>query len=70
MTTIHATDTIFATAVSGNATVATVHSTGFTSMADIITYIRLQKATLAGLVTIHLRNASQGWHQTSAVYLS
>lgn len=68
MATIHFNDHLFVTALQGGTTLASLSSTGFTSFADVLSALRNKIATVAGMVTIRLRNTSQGWNRTQAVY--
>lgn len=70
MATINSTDLLYAT-VSG-AGVATISSQlmGMTSIADVFKSIRSLASGISGLVTLKLRNRSQGWQQQFSLMLS
>lgn len=70
MATINPTDLLYAT-VSG-AGVSTISSQlmGMTSIADVFKSIRALASGISGLVTLKLRNRSQGWQQQFSLMLS
>lgn len=70
MATIHYDDHLFVTALQGGMAFASLSSSGFTSFTDVLSALRQQKATVAGMVTIRLRNTSQGWNRTQTVYFN
>lgn len=70
MATINPTDLLYAT-VSG-AGVSTISSQlmGMTSIADVFKSIRNLASGINGLVTLKLRNRSQGWNREFSLMLS
>lgn len=70
MATFLPSDTIFATVRQRGITLADVRLSGITSLRDIINYLRRTIGALAGLISIDLRNGSQGWQQRHTVMLS
>jgi len=70
MATISHSDTVFASATIGGIEFCNLHGTGFTGLGDIIARIRRHPAARSGMVTVRVRNSSQGWAGTHAFYLS
>lgn len=63
-------DVIFATAtIRGNIAV-NIRLCGISSIADIIKVIKQEIGHVGGLLTISLRNMTQGWTQSRSVYLA
>ena len=63
-------DIIFATAKSQGRVTASLRLSGIMSMADIIREIKKEIGSASGLLTISLRNMTQGWSRQKSVYLS
>ncbi len=63
-------DIIFATATVRGAVTANLRLSGLRSMADVINAIRREIGSASGLITISLRNMTQGWTQQKSLYLS
>lgn len=63
-------DIIFATATVRGTIAASLKLSGLKSMADVITAIKNEIGIAGGLMTITLRNMSQGWSKSKAIYLS
>lgn len=61
MKTIVTTDTIVATLQRGAEILASLHTCGLGSLADVIKSLRASCPGATGLVTLSLRNATQGW---------
>lgn len=67
MATIKSSDRIFATIVQRGHVILNLNISGITSITDIITTLSGQ---LKGLVTINLRNYTQGWQSNHCVMLA
>lgn len=63
-------DIIFATAKIQGRVAASLRLSGIMSMADIIRAIKNEIGSANGLLTISLRNMTQGWSRQKSVYLS
>ena len=63
-------DIIFATAKIKGRVTASLRLSGIMSMADIIREIKKEIGSASGLLTISLRNMTQGWSRQKSVYLS
>lgn len=63
-------DIIFATATVRGTIAASLKLSGLKSMADVIAAIKKEIGIAGGLMTITLRNMSQGWSKSKAIYLS
>ncbi len=61
MGTINTSDIIFATVIQHGKQIASFRFIGISSIADIIKGIRGAFASMPGLVTLQLRNGTQGW---------
>ena len=66
---ISSSDMMMATAVYLGRTVATIRSTGFSSLADVINAVRMAAGGLAGVVQLSLRNTTRGRRENRAVYI-
>ncbi len=65
MNKITSTDTIFATVIRRGTTCISTRLTGMKSISEVMQYLRNCMSDLAGLITVKLRNATEGW--TSSV---
>lgn len=63
-------DIIFATATVRGTIAASLKLSGLKSMADVIAAIKKEIGIAGGLLTITLRNMTQGWSRTRSLYLS
>lgn len=63
-------DIIFATARIRGAVAANIRLSGLRSMTEVINAIRNEIGYFSGLITITLRNMTQGWVQEKSLYLS
>lgn len=63
-------DTIFATAIHHGREICNICSDSFTGFADLLSRIRHDNGSLTGLVTLRIRNTSQGRTDTRAFYLA
>lgn len=70
MTTITPDDIVMATATFRGRTIATIHSTGFTGLNDVLRAIRYAAGSLVGLLELSLRNASRGWSESRSLFLA
>ncbi len=64
---ISSTDTIFATVCQRGRQVYSTVGTGFTSMSDVVGRLR---GAASGMVTLTVRNSSQGWSRTANLYIA
>lgn len=62
-------DTVFGMLVLRGTVVANVRTTGLTSVGGLVEHIRRLHPGLRGMGTLSVRNMSQGWAASSAVYL-
>lgn len=69
MATICATDTIFASVTFCGDRIANIRISGVESMANVMSVVRSRIGHVAGLVTIDLRNMSQGWMSRRSVMM-
>lgn len=69
MNKITATDTIFATVQHHGTTCLNTRMTGMGSVKEVLEYIYNIMKDMAGLITIRLRNASEGWTSRHDVML-
>lgn len=69
MATIHTTDTLFASATMMGRQVFNFAGSGISSLAELINKVRTAPGVMAGLVTLTVRNTSQGWSQSRDFYL-
>lgn len=69
MATILSTDVMFATVKQRGNTLATLRLSGMSSLADIINYIKTIVKGRMGLLTLSLRNSTQGWAQERNIIL-
>lgn len=67
MATFKSSDRIFATIVQRGRVILNLNISGITSITDIITTLSGQ---LKGLITINLRNYTQGWQSNHCVMLA
>ncbi len=70
MNTITLNDIIFATATIRGKVAANLRLSGLASMSEVIRAVRGEIGSFSGLMTISLRNMSQGWVQQKSVYLA
>ena len=69
MATICSTDTIFATVSYCGSMIANMRISGAESMAHVMNAVRSRVGHVAGLVTVDLRNTSQGWNSRRSVMI-
>ena len=65
----YATDTIFATIMSGTNTLARLTLSGCTSMSEVMKSVMSKLQGVAGLVTVVLRNVTNGWSTRQALFV-
>ncbi len=70
MGTINSSDVIFATVMQQGQTIMSMQMSGMSSFSDVMKKIRNTLAKPIGLVTLILRNSSQGWARQSALMLN
>lgn len=63
MATINSSDILFATLIQRGKTVTSVRLSGMTTFNDIIKYLSRMLNGTFGMMTVILRNGTQGWHQ-------
>ncbi len=61
MGTIHSSDVIFATLIQHGRQIGSYRLSGISSLSDIINDVRNRAARVTGIVTLQLRNGTQGW---------
>lgn len=69
MVSFSSSDTIFASAYQRGREIFNTCGSGFNSMADIVSRLR-SGGVAPGMVTLTVRNASQGWSHTGALYFA
>lgn len=70
MGTINSSDIIYATLSQHGRQFATFRFSGLTSFAEIVRSVRRAVTSRRGMVTLNLRNSSQGWSHNRALILS
>ena len=70
MYTISSNDLVQVYATFCGRTIASISSTGFESIQDVLKAIRKAVGTFAGMVKLSVRNASQGWRQQRAFFIA
>ncbi len=50
--------------------VATISSTGFASLAEVLKAVRSSIGTIVGIIELSVRNASQGWRENRTMLIS
>ena len=63
-------DIIFATATIRGTIAATLRLSGLKSMAEVVAAIKKELGAAGGMLTLTLRNMTQGWSQSRSLYLS
>lgn len=63
MATINSSDIIFATVIQRGRTIASVRLSGMHTVNDIIRYLSGIVKNTVGMITLSLRNGTQGWQQ-------
>ena len=69
MTTISFSDTVQASATFAGRTVASISSSGFNSINDVLLAVRHAASGVTGLLQLSVRNATQGWRQERSLYI-
>mgnify|MGYP003300023956 FL=1 len=69
MATIDSTDIIFATVTQRGKDVVSLRMSGMTSFSEIVKRMQTAVTSPLGLVTLRLRNYTQGWSQHHALVL-
>ena len=63
MATINSSDILFATLIQRGRTIASVRLSGMTTINEIIKYLGRMINGTFGMMTVSLRNGTQGWHE-------
>ena len=69
MKTITLSDIIFARATMMGREIANIRLHGISSMDDLVRRLRAELGSVFGMVTVSIRNLSQGWTQQRALIL-
>ncbi|MDE5838494.1 MAG: hypothetical protein K2K52_06955 [Paramuribaculum sp.] len=69
MATIFTTDILYATVIQRGTTIATLTLSGVSSLAEIINRIKSVVKDSIGMLTVNLRNSTQGWRQQRNIIL-
>lgn len=69
MATITFSDHVQASATLRGRTIASISATGFNSINDVILAVRHAAAGISGLVSLSVRNATQGWRQERSLLI-
>ena len=69
MATIFTTDILYATVIQRGTTIATLTLSGVSSLAEIISRIKSVVKDSIGMLTLNLRNSTQGWRQQRNIIL-
>jgi hypothetical protein len=70
MASISKSDTIMASVTLRGKTLATINSNGFSSFSDVVSQLRAKAGSVAGIISINLRNFSQGWSEKRTLYIT
>ena len=70
MTAINRTDTLYVTALSSGVTLLSTSLRGAESMGDVLRHVKSQAEMTKGVVTLRIRNSTQGWVQQHNVVLN
>lgn len=63
-------DIVFATAVIRGSVKASLRLSGLSSIADVIKAIKREIGSFSGILTISMRNMTQGWTKQKSLYVS
>ncbi|MDE6265687.1 MAG: hypothetical protein K2M11_11170 [Paramuribaculum sp.] len=69
MATILSTDILYATVSQRGTTIATLTLSGMSSFAEIVKHIRSIIKDTIGMLTLNLRNGTQGWREERNIIL-
>ncbi len=69
MASISSTDIIQASATFEGRTVASIVSSGFASVNEVLLAVRHAAGDITGLLSLSLRNASQGWREQRSLFI-
>ena len=67
---ININDIIFATAIIRGTVTASLRLSGLSSVADVIKAIKREIGSFSGIMTVSMRNMTQGWSEQKSLYLS
>lgn len=70
MQTINSTDKIFASGSYLGETIVNFVSTGFESIADVLSAVAAEAGITRGLLKVRLSNATQGWNETRSLFVA
>lgn len=70
MKTINSSDVIFATVTQRGATLYDARLSGLSSMTDVMKYLHKALSGAVGMLTLTLRNGTQGWSRRSSFKLA
>ncbi len=70
MKTINSSDVIFATVTQRGATLYNARLSGLSSMADVMRFLHKALAGAVGMLTLTLRNGTQGWSRRTSFKLA
>lgn len=69
MGTIHTSDIIYATITQHGRQIGSFRLSGLESFSEIVRAVRRLSAGVTGMVTVILRNGSQGWRHTRSIMI-
>lgn len=69
ITAINHTDLLYITALSGGVTLLSTSMSGASSIGDVFRHIRRIAAAVKGVITLRIRNSTQGWAQQHTIVL-
>lgn len=70
LTAINTTDILHITALSSGATLLSTSLSGATSMGDVFRHVKTHAESAKGVVTLRIRNSTQGWMQQHTIVLN
>lgn len=70
MTAINRNDILYVTAHSGGVTLLSTSMRGAASMGDVLRHVKNQAEDAKGVVTLRVRNSTQGWVQQHNIILN
>lgn len=70
MSSINRTDRLYITATSGGATIMSSCVSGMASIGEVYKLVKTSAAKAKGVITLCLRNSTQGWSQQHTLVLS
>lgn len=67
ITAINYTDILYVTAICGGMTLISTTMSGISSLGDVFRHLRSQAVAAKGVITLQIRNGTQGWSQRHTV---